>query len=759
MPLKKIHYKYDLVSGKVNEVAYQPGKRDQFYHRYQYDASNRLTQVYTSHDYLYWERQADYQYYKHGPLARMELGQLKVQGVDYAYTIQGWLKGVNSAANGAAFDMGGDGSNIDRASTDAYGFQLQYNNVDYKAIKNVYPFATAEYFEDQSDALRTGRGLFNGNIGSMLVNIPKLGSEQIYGYAYDQLNRIVGMNAYTGSIDDGHIVPVPMPANDYLERVSYDGNGNILTYKRNGEGANVSMDNLSYQYDYDLVTGKLNNNRLQYVTDAVTGNPANYGDIKTQSSGNYAYDEIGNLTKDLAEGIGADGIQWNVYGKISQIVKTVDMVTTTINYTYDVTGNRIGKAVQVGSGTPVITWYVRDASGNVMAIYEKENPSTNAGELTQIEIPLYGSSRLGMWRPMRALEGENWELFDTDPAPGTSGVRPEEFVRGRTQYELSNHLGNVLVTISDNRIPVDDATYDVYVACPSCIEGFPCLPCQNLYVKTSDSPDGIVDHYTAQVITANDYYPFGMVMPGRKFAATDAYRYGFNGKENDNEVKGDGNQQDYGMRIYDPRLGRFLSVDPLENDFPWNSPYSFSEGDPINYIDLDGAEKSKSELQQLDRQYSPRLELIKANAALNLIALRGASDAYLNANTFGFTDWWGSTSNLGDYNTDQEREAYLLGRLSGDVLAGLQGATEVGTGGTAASMGLSVSGTGVGAVGGIPTAVGGALVAGHGAAVGATAASDIGWVLKKLYQLNIQSTEGDVTAGTNHQVQSAHQKK
>ena len=50
-------------------------------------------------------------------------------------------------------------------------------------------------------------------------------------------------------------------------------------------------------------------------------------------------------------------------------------------------------------------------------------------------------------------------------------------------------------------------------------------------------------------------------MPGRE-AGTD-YRYGFNGKENDDEVKGEGNQQDYGMRIYDPRLGRFLSVDPF----------------------------------------------------------------------------------------------------------------------------------------------------------------------------------------------------
>lgn len=68
------------------------------------------------------------------------------------------------------------------------------------------------------------------------------------------------------------------------------------------------------------------------------------------------------------------------------------------------------------------------------------------------------------------------------------------------------------------------------------------------------------------------------------------YRYGFNGKENDNEVKGDGNQQDYGMRIYDDRLGRFLSVDPLTKDYPWNSTYAFAENRPVDGIDLDGKE-------------------------------------------------------------------------------------------------------------------------------------------------------------------------
>ena len=82
-----------------------------------------------------------------------------------------------------------------------------------------------------------------------------------------------------------------------------------------------------------------------------------------------------------------------------------------------------------------------------------------------------------------------------------------------------------------------------------------------------------------------------MTMPARNFTATNAYRYGFNGKENDNEVKGSGNELDYGMRIYDSRVGRFLSVDPLQRKFAWNSPYSYGEGDVIRSVDLDGLEK------------------------------------------------------------------------------------------------------------------------------------------------------------------------
>ena len=91
----------------------------------------------------------------------------------------------------------------------------------------------------------------------------------------------------------------------------------------------------------------------------------------------------------------------------------------------------------------------------------------------------------------------------------------------------------------------------------------------------------------------SQYDPFGMLLTGRSWEAGSEYRYGFNGKEQDDEVAGNGNVYDYGFRIYNPRIGRFLSVDPLTKEYPWNSPYAFAENEPISNIDIDGLERYK----------------------------------------------------------------------------------------------------------------------------------------------------------------------
>ena len=76
-----------------------------------------------------------------------------------------------------------------------------------------------------------------------------------------------------------------------------------------------------------------------------------------------------------------------------------------------------------------------------------------------------------------------------------------------------------------------------------------------------------------------------MLEPGRTYGSLG--RYGFNGKENDNEVTG---WQDYGFREYDERIVRFNSIDPLTKQYPYYSPYQFAGNNPIANIDLDGAE-------------------------------------------------------------------------------------------------------------------------------------------------------------------------
>ncbi len=92
---------------------------------------------------------------------------------------------------------------------------------------------------------------------------------------------------------------------------------------------------------------------------------------------------------------------------------------------------------------------------------------------------------------------------------------------------------------------------------------------------------------TSKDFSPKDYYPFGMVIPERSFSS-DNYRFGFNGKEADNELKGIGNNYDFGERMQDPRTGRWLSLDPAAREYAYLSPYSYCNNNPIVYVDPDG---------------------------------------------------------------------------------------------------------------------------------------------------------------------------
>ena len=82
-----------------------------------------------------------------------------------------------------------------------------------------------------------------------------------------------------------------------------------------------------------------------------------------------------------------------------------------------------------------------------------------------------------------------------------------------------------------------------------------------------------------------------MLLPGRHGNSSD-YRYGFQGQELDNEIKGEGNSHNYTFRMHDPRVGRFFAVDPLTKKYPNYSPYSFSGNKVINSVEREGLEET-----------------------------------------------------------------------------------------------------------------------------------------------------------------------
>jgi RHS repeat-associated protein len=92
---------------------------------------------------------------------------------------------------------------------------------------------------------------------------------------------------------------------------------------------------------------------------------------------------------------------------------------------------------------------------------------------------------------------------------------------------------------------------------------------------------------SANIVSATDYSPFGAPLAGRVFSANE-YRFGFNGNEKDYETYGEGNAYDFGARTYDPRLGRFFSIDPKYKEYPYWSPYAFAGNNPVTCIDAFG---------------------------------------------------------------------------------------------------------------------------------------------------------------------------
>jgi RHS repeat-associated protein len=170
-------------------------------------------------------------------------------------------------------------------------------------------------------------------------------------------------------------------------------------------------------------------------------------------------------------------------------------------------------------------------------------------------------------------------------------------------------------------------------------------------------------------------------MPGRKFAqANSSYRYGFNGKEQDKETTGT-TTYDYGFRIYNPVLGRFLSTDPLTKNYPMLTPYQFASNSPIAGIDLDGLEfyyaadgsfigkmGKSTEIKIVDNEMLSAIETTLSNVKDHRTIQQVFSDAASNKKGAGIVDIRVEHFDAGSvtaYNNTQENQETVLKEWAG----------------------------------------------------------------------------------------------
>ena len=532
---KTMDYTYDFFDRRTNAIYQKNNFSEKFEHQYTYNQNGELIHIESIKYRAPNLSHATYHYNKIGQLQRMELGE-NLQGIDYTYTIDGALKAINhpimNDPSNPTKDPGKDGStgaHVDFAP-DVFGLSLDYHAADYVRSGTFFNYghdvgAANDYVDGRIKSVRWN--YFNDIDGSLPD--ASRGKTWAYYHTYDWKQQLTSAtfgeytpntNGDTNNNSGSGNYTNPVFGNfaggtSYtVDNISYDLNGNILNLKRRQkEGSNLQanlqgpdtgdpslIDNLTYHYPN-------NSNQLNRVTDASNFYNASIGDVQSQVINNYVYTNNGQIKEDKEKDV---IYLYNSFGKLAGIDKISNGLPL-MRFAYNEYGNRIRKTTYQSDGTPEkTTIYVREANGSLMAIYEKDHTATN-NTFDLNEIMLDGG-QLGIYY-------NNSNLYS---------------------YQLTDHLGNVRVTIDRNK-----------------------------------------NGSQAKILSYSDYYPYGMNLPERNSAASPQYRLGYQGQELDEKI----GLYAFQLRNYDPRLGKWLSPDPYDQHW---SPYLAMSNNPISFVDPDG---------------------------------------------------------------------------------------------------------------------------------------------------------------------------
>jgi len=665
--VKTIDYEYDDVTGQVTKVYYQKyNPSDRFVHRYTHNHVGEMVKVETSVDDVTFTEQAAYSYYEKGALKRVELAE-GIQGIDYVYNLDGSLKSINHPSLDPAKDPGHD-------ANDAFGITLDYHQDDYlRSSTNI-------------NTSTSGENRYDGNIkathwATKDLTIP--GTTHSYYYTYNKNKWLEGADfkydsttatsssavadyetrnqVVTASEDVQAVISVTLSEGFHVVNsptltfkasltgstatgstdfdvtgITYDPNGNILTLNRNKntDAGTNEMD----QFNYDYIDGT---NRLDHVADAVPSTGIDT-DLETQAPNNYDYNSIGQLTKNNDEGV---LYQYNTSGLVTKVSNVAG--TNSIDFVYNDKGQRIQKTSSVIGGTTITTTthYVRDVSGNTLAVYT----SDNIGSPTPIpqEYPIYGASRVGVYH--KQTNSESYQLTDhlgnvravITKDPMVSGVpviyqndfatSTDPFTPVGTATTVTLNGGQLKVAITDT----DKGTQAIFNLTGNNTYKFEydlqrsndlagSFTCEILgtsgiiqthpeaysgskaffFTPTAtgdytfafmlrDNTTTLAQHFTldnvyitnvtTDVAEVSNYTDYYPfgMAMPQRKLTNGTYRYAFQGQEKDPET----GKEAFQLRLWDGRIGRWLTTDPYSQ---YHSPYLGMGNNPIGITDPDG---------------------------------------------------------------------------------------------------------------------------------------------------------------------------
>jgi RHS repeat-associated protein len=494
---------YDALSRPIKKVYQKNTAAETFVHYYEFDAStHQLYKVYTNTTDNFGTKQllVTYKYYLNGALKRKELAG-NLQGIDYAYTINGDLKSVNNSDK--TQDIGGDGPG-NGFGTDAFGMVLDYFPGDYlntrtgiQTIKGV-------------NTSGIGTESYDGNLKAMTwysrkpVSTPGMpGVEDPTAYVFNYDDKYQFTESTWGTGINFTNTPASFTStqfnkesikNPVTSAPGYDANGNIQFLQRTNTSGQLT-DRFAYNY-------YLNTNKLQSVINDATLLPETHATYVYDKRGQVVLENTGN--PDFRKFIRYDGA-----GQVMAVARDAGFTQKIVEFEYNEVGKRVKKKIYNGSyQLSEVAYYTGDA------VYTQPvtNGGTTFGTITAQEFKLQGdnSERVGLF------------------------YRPSSVYA----FELSDHLGNVRAIIAQS------------------VGGY-------------------------EVRLYSDYYPFGKVI---QKGGIDNYRFGFQGQFAEKDPETDWNA--FTMRMYDSRIGRWMSIDPA-NQF--SSPYVGMGNSPQNGVDKDGA--------------------------------------------------------------------------------------------------------------------------------------------------------------------------